>query len=109
MSFKLESYVDDQAGYLVLSPQGELDIYNTPDFKKESVKLYDASPMDILIDGDKLKYVDSTGLGGFIQLLNHLKGQDHHIYFKNIKDNIRKLFVITKLDEVFTFQEEDHA
>lgn len=109
MSFTMGSQVDKENKLLRLSLEGELDIYHAPDFKRESVKVYDQAPMDIIIDGGGLTYVDSTGLGGFIHLYNHVKDQGHKIKLKNIKDNIKKLFVITKLDEVFDLEEGQDA
>lgn len=106
MSFQMS--IDTQESQLVMKPKGELDIYNTPNFKDQAVLAYDRNSKDILIDGENLEYVDSTGLGGFIYLLNYVQEKGNVVGMKNIKPNIRKLFTITKLDEVFRFEEEEN-
>ncbi len=61
----------------------------------------DDKQSDILIDGDRLEYLDSTGLGTLISILKKAKESNNRIILKNIKPNIRKLFDITELDKVF--------
>lgn len=103
MAFQLK--IENENG-LLLKPVGELDIYHTPEFKNQAVSAYEENRGDIIIDGSQLEYVDSTGLGGFIYLLNHLEKDENRIIMKNIKANIKKLFTITKLDELFVFEGE---
>lgn len=102
--FKLE--VKDEGDQLRLIPQGEMDMYYTPQFKKEAVEAYEREKKDILIDGEALNYLDSTGLGGFIYLMNLVKENGHTIGLTNLQPNVEKLFVITKLDKVFQIKGE---
>ncbi|MDO5040634.1 MAG: STAS domain-containing protein [Peptoniphilus sp.] len=86
---------------LIIYPQGELDVYTTPKFKKEVLDLYTENQKNILIDGTNLEYIDSTGLGAFMYVLNEIEKNDHKIFIQNIKPSIKKLFTITKLDNIF--------
>ncbi|MDO5301400.1 MAG: STAS domain-containing protein [Tissierellia bacterium] len=104
MAFQLT--IDEQQDQIVLYPQGELDMYYASDFKEQSLEAYEKAKKDVLIDGGRLDYVDSTGLGGFMYLLKEVREDGHKIFMKDIKDNIRKLFTITQLDAMFTFIEE---
>ena len=63
--------------------------------------------VDILIDGSKLEYLDSTGLGALISLLKMVRETDNSITIENLKPNIRKLFNITELDKLFTIRGEE--
>lgn len=103
MGFQLK--IEKEEG-LLLIPQGELDIYHTPEFKTKAVEAYDREKGPITVDGSELEYVDSTGLGAFIFLLNHVQKDGNKIVMKNIKAKIKKLFTITKLDELFVFEGE---
>lgn len=91
----------DDKEELVIYPVGELDIYNISEFKDKVMKLYQENRKNILIDGTQLEYIDSTGLGALIFILNELQKDDKKIAISNIKNSISKLFTITKLDEVF--------
>lgn len=104
MDFKLEhEMVGDE---LILYPIGELDIYTTPEFREKSLKFYDENKRNILVDCEKLEYLDSTGLGAFIFLLKHVKEDGHRIYIRHLRDSIKKLFTITKLDGLFEIRGE---
>lgn len=99
MELIIESKIEDEK--LVLYPKGELDVYNSSKFKEETVEIYNKNKLDILIDGKDLEYLDSTGLGSLIFLLKILKNDGKKITIKNLNSSIEKLFVITKLDEMF--------
>ncbi|SHH36177.1 anti-sigma B factor antagonist [Anaerosphaera aminiphila DSM 21120] len=86
---------------LIIYPVGELDIYTISEFKEKVMKLYEEDKKNILIDGDKLEYIDSTGLGALIYILNEIEKDNNKIAIRNITNSIRKLFTITKLDNVF--------
>ncbi|MDQ0508429.1 anti-sigma B factor antagonist [Peptoniphilus ivorii] len=100
--FNLE--IRDEGNRLRMIPTGEMDMYYTPQFKEQAVKAYTENKKDILIDGADLEYVDSTGLGGFMYLLNVVKEQGHEIAISNLDPNVKKLFTITKLDKMFTIE-----
>ncbi|MDO5713941.1 MAG: STAS domain-containing protein [Tissierellia bacterium] len=109
MSFQLSRNYDKEKDLLILKPIGELDIYSSPEFKKIGEKEYQKYETNILIDGSDLKYMDSTGLGAFIYLLNICKEKNHKIRIQGLSPNIRKLFTITKMDELFIFEGDKNA
>ena len=106
MSLNIEMRFDENENRWIFLPEGELDIYTSPKFKEEVLKSLDTKQTDILIDGEKLTYVDSTGLGALISILKKLKDNDYKVYLSNIKPNIRKIFSITELDKLFIIRGE---
>lgn len=104
MSFNIKNNTEDKMDKISLELKGELDISHTSKFKKKTMSIYDKDPKDMELDLEGLEYLDSTGLGAFIYLLKHVQENGHKIYLKNIKPNIKKLFTITKLDELFVFE-----
>ena len=99
---------DRDNNVLVLLPEGDMDIHTSPDFKEQVIRSYEQKKTDLLIDGEKLEYIDSTGLGALISILKRVKENDNKIYLSNIKPNIRKLFDITELDKLFIIRGEDN-
>lgn len=93
-----EEYLDDVAR---VSVSGEVDIYTAQQFKEKLYSIVDNSGKDLVIDCSGLNYIDSTGLGIFVGALKKTKLAGKNIHLENIKDNIRKLFVITGLDKLF--------
>lgn len=108
MSLKTNIEFDDKQNINILKPIGDMDIYTSPVFKEEVLKAYGQNKTDILIDGEDLEYIDSTGLGALISILKKLKENDNNIYLTNIKPNIRKLFAITELDKLFIIRGEEN-
>ncbi|HBH12194.1 MAG: Anti-sigma F factor antagonist (SpoIIAA-2) / Anti-sigma B factor antagonist RsbV [Clostridiales bacterium 38_11] len=98
MSFQIEKFIEDKKVKIV--PVGDLDIVNSKVFKDEVLKLMEEN-QEILIDGEKLDYMDSTGLGVLISLYKKTKSNNSKIYLTNLKPNIYKLFDITGLNNVF--------
>lgn len=96
---------DEINNYWLVGPEGEIDIYTSPELKEKLSNALDDKKADIIIDGEKLDYIDSTGLGTLISILKIAKENKNKIYIRNIKPNIRKLFDITELDKVFVIEE----
>lgn len=108
MSFSTTVTFNQEENMWVFSPEGDMDIYTSAEFKDQALKSFEEIKADMLIDGDKLDYIDSTGLGALIGILKKVKEDNNKIYLSNIKPNIRKLFDITELDKLFIIRGEDN-
>lgn len=90
---------------LQVQPIGEVDIYTSPVLKNKIYELIDSKKLDILINGDGLDYIDSTGLGILMGIYKKLRENNLNIKIINLKPNIYKLFDITGLNKIFNIQE----
>lgn len=106
MSLDTQVKFNEKENKWFITPNGEIDIYTSPDFKKVVLDAFDSRERDILIDCINLVYVDSTGLGALIYILKKLKEKEYKIYLTNLKSNVRKIFDITKLDKLFIIRGE---
>ena len=106
MSLSIEVKFDKDNNQLVVIPEGDIDIYTSNKFKEKVMNSFEKNQGDISIDGSKLEYVDSTGLGALISILKSVKEANNEIFISNLKPNIRKLFDITELDKLFTIRGE---
>lgn len=98
MALTIEKRMEDNK--VVVLPVGDIDIVTSPDFKEVVLDMFDKS-RNVLIDGEKLEYMDSTGLGVLISLLKKTRSNDSKLSLTNLKPNIYKLFDITGLNNVF--------
>lgn len=98
--------VNNRGDELLLTLSGEMDMYYTPKFKEEALQAYNEDPKNIVIGAKNLEYLDSTGLGGFIHLMNAVKENGHTITLVDLQPNVKKLFTITKLDKLFKLEGE---
>ncbi|MFZ5989858.1 MAG: STAS domain-containing protein [Bacillota bacterium] len=90
--------------YVKVNLFGEVDIYTSQDLKENLYNIVDSNQTDLVIDCKELNYIDSTGLGIFVGALKKAKQYGKKIIITNLKDNIKKLFIITGLDKVFVIE-----
>lgn len=105
MSLDIGKSYDNKLDSWIIHIIGELDIYTSPQFKKVLLEILEEKMSNIIINGERLSYIDSTGLGVLISALKKVKENNKTITITNIKPNIRKLFDLTSLDKVFIIKE----
>ncbi|MCL2163123.1 MAG: STAS domain-containing protein [Oscillospiraceae bacterium] len=93
-----------EEGFVSIELSGEVDIYTCQMLKDRLYKIIDESGKDIILDCSQLNYIDSMGLGVFVAVLKKIKLIDRDIKIINLKESIRKLFVITSLDALFNIK-----
>jgi len=104
MDFVLDSDFNEEKHLWEVFITGEIDIYNSVEFKENLSGLIESTPADIHIYCEKLEYIDSTGLGALVSILKKVKQYTGNIYLSNLKPSVSKLFKITNLDKVFMIE-----
>ena len=84
---------------------GELDILTSVEFKKSLNDMLDEMESNIKLNCENLFYIDSTGLGVIIGLLNRVKSHNYNISIINAQSNIDKLIKISGLDKVIGIEQ----
>jgi len=85
-----------------------LNYSNTEEFKSEVMSNYTAG-QTVIIDFDKLDFIDSAGLTVLIYIRKKILETRGKFIIINIGDKIRKLIQITRLHRVFEIQESLEA
>lgn len=98
-----DTKIENCENYQKISLTGDLDVYSEEEFKKFINEKIDANK-DIIFDLEKLDYLDSTGLGMFMTVYNMQKSRDKKVKIINSKENIKKLFKITDLFDLFAME-----
>jgi anti-sigma B factor antagonist len=104
MSSELRFIEEQKIDSVKVNLIGEVDIYTSQKLKEKLYAIVDSLNMDLRIDCKDLNYIDSTGLGIFVGTLKKAKLNDKKIYITNLKENIKKLFLITGLDKLFILE-----
>jgi len=105
MSSELKIKEEQLNDHVRIYISGEVDIYTSQGLKERLYNTVDSVQKDVKIDCKELNYIDSTGLGIFVGTLKRAKQYSKKIYILNLKENIKKLFLITGLDKVFVMEE----
>lgn len=106
MDFSINTKCSEEEKNWNVEISGEIDIFNSTEFKNTLLEMLDKKEYDVKINCDKLSYIDSTGLGALITVLKRAKSYGGNIYLNNVRPSLSKLFKITNLDKVFIIEGE---
>jgi anti-sigma B factor antagonist len=85
----------------VVTLRGEIDVYTAPRLRQALIDLVGQGATDIVVDMDKVDFLDSTGLGVLVGGLKRVKSNDGDLKLVITQDRIMKIFDITGLSKVF--------
>lgn len=90
---------------IVIEISGEIDVYNLEKFQKSINKLMQKKK-DIIVDVNKLDFLDSSGLGVLIDLSKSMKENNKTIELLNPPDHILKLLSTTGVDNIINIKRD---
>lgn len=89
---------------------GEIDVYTSPKVKDALGALIDRGVYNLVINLEKVRYIDSTGLGVLIGGLKRVREHGGTVHLVCTNPQIKKIFDITGLVKIFgIFDSEDAA
>jgi len=95
---------------VILDINGEIDLYNAPDIKDTIKNLIDSGKRQVIINLEKVSYIDSSGIGVLISSLSNLKKVGGALKIINVYASVKKVFELTKLTSFFEiYDSEDEA
>ena len=108
MDLKLGHHVRD--GIEVIDVQGEIDMYTAPRLRELLINLVSKGSYQLVVNLDKVGFLDSTGLGVLVGGLKRVRAHDGSLDLVCTQQRILKIFRITGLTEVFgIYQTVDQA
>ena len=95
----------------ILDIQGEVDLYNAPDIKNMIQNLIDKQRYKVIINLEKVSYIDSSGIGALVASLSKLKMHEGgEMKIINLLASVERVFELTKLVSFFSiYDSEDEA
>ena len=108
MDLKLGHHAKD--GIEVIDIRGEIDIYTAPRLRELLIDLVSKGSCQLVVNLDKVGFLDSTGLGVLVGGLRRVRAHDGSLDLVCTQQRILKIFRITGLTEVFgIYQTVDQA
>jgi len=89
-----------QKGYIVLSLIGDLDMWTLPQAKERINELINQKKVKIVLDLEKMNYIDSSGLGFFIGTLKKLRDAGGDLMLINLNAYIYGIFKLIQLQHI---------
>ena len=108
MDLKLGHYAKDSIE--VIDVQGEIDMYTAPRLRELLIDLVSKGSCQLVVNLDKVGFLDSTGLGVLVGGLKRVRAHDGSLDLVCTQQRILKIFRITGLTQVFgIYQTVDQA
>jgi len=92
---------EDKGDITVFYLNGEVDLYTSPDIREDLNKIIDQRKK-ILISFKDVSYIDSSGLATLIELYQRAKKWQGDIILVDMKDSVKGVFELSRLDKIFT-------
>jgi len=97
----MEIEIVDYKGTKVMELSGEIDMYTSPELRRELMGLLHKKVSPLLVDFKEVSYIDSSGIATFVEGLKGIKTYGGRLKFFSIPDRILEIFNFSKLDRVF--------
>ncbi len=94
-------------GYKKILLKGSLDMYTALELKNQVDGLSFVQSETMILDLNEITYVDSSGIGTLIKIVNQLKENKVAFYLTGLKPMIEKIFKVAGLMNYFSILSED--
>ncbi len=94
-------------GRLIL--RGEVDFYNAEAVTRSLRELMDAGLHRIIVDLEGVPYMDSAGIGSFVNVLHPLQKNGGGIAFLKAPPSLVRVFEIIEMKSAFHFCEDEQS
>ncbi len=99
----ITSNISNDGKELVISIVGRFDFSSLQNFRN-SYENEEIHPEKYIVDLKESDYLDSSALGMLLALRDHAGGDDANIKIINCSPDVKKILLITKLNELFSIE-----
>lgn len=85
----------------VLPLEGEIDLHVSPRVSASLGAMIENKPQRVVVDLSKVSYIDSSGLAVLIEAMQNVEAYGGKFFLAGLQDNVRPIFEIARLDQVF--------
>ncbi|MEP6820945.1 MAG: STAS domain-containing protein [Chthoniobacterales bacterium] len=91
----------DTAPPNVLPLEGEIDLHVSPGIANSLKAMTQSKPENLVVDLAQVSYIDSSGLAVLIEAMQTVAGYGGKFSLAGLQENVRPIFEIARLDQVF--------
>jgi anti-sigma B factor antagonist len=81
----------------IIDVKGDMDLYNAHELKDVVNRLIHKSVTRIVINLEKVDYIDSSGVGALIHIFTSIKRNGFKLRITNVHGSVAKVIKLTKL------------
>lgn len=86
----------------VITPEGDIDLSRSPTLRTTLRQAQANKPAKLVIDLVGVDYMDSSGVATLVEALQIARRNNTKMILCGMKDRVRSIFEIARLDTVFT-------
>jgi len=90
----------------IVDVEGDMDLYNAHELKEVVNKLIEKGIDKIIINLEKVDYIDSSGVGALIHIFTSIKRNSFNLRITNVHGSVEKVIKLTKLIGYFPIVED---
>lgn len=109
MSNPFSIEVSRDGGFSIIRLEGYVDAYTAPEFEAAVQTEVDAGHHRLIVDGERLNYISSAGLGVFMSFLEEVRGSGGDIKICRLAPKVRHTFEILGFHEIFEIVADEAA
>jgi anti-sigma B factor antagonist len=106
---RIDLDVAERAGWQVVSGAGEIDITTAPQLRDQLSELIDGGSTRIVIDLNRVGFLDSTALGVMVGAHKRLREAGHGLVLACTQPSILRVLDVTGLSSVFALHDSVDA
>lgn len=100
ITMNLQIQIDEKTNKSIVHLSGEIDVYTAPKLKDALLPITEIKGRIIEVDLEHVNYMDSTGLGVFVNALKLSKEHESKLLLVNLHERVLRLFQITGLHKI---------
>ena len=109
LEVNVESASGGAGSWPTLRISGEVDIQTSPILEQHLARVLDQGSTSIVIDLAQVSFLDSTGLSVLVAGLKRCQGSGGDLRVESPQPNVRRVFEVTGLADVFNLDGPDQA
>jgi anti-sigma B factor antagonist len=99
MALKIDT--EKTAGGITIKATGEVDLYTSPELRKEILKAIPSSGGELAIDLSDVTYIDSSGVATLVEALRGANQQGTTFALVSPSQAVKQVLELARLDSVF--------
>ena len=94
--------IEERGRVVLLVVQEErLDAHNSGELKAQMVRLFEEGKINLVIDLQAVKFVDSSGLGAMVSGFKNASSRNGSLKLSGLQLQVKSMFELTRLHRVF--------
>jgi len=86
----------------VLTVTGDINMTTSPRMRTALIEVASEQPEQLVVDLEGVTYIDSSGIATLVEALQRARREGRRLALRGLREGIRAVFRLARLDEVFT-------